>query len=208
MVVGLSMTPEIWASSIPLGERDQRVLAGAALTANLVVRLRCGTHAPDAQHARLSWSGSPSPHLSCWRRTRRWRLPQDARRLHHRDRRRTRPPALPSTPPRTVGPAAGQKWPSGDAAGAALSKLTAGHEVVCRAPARDPMPDTCGSASPYPGFHAAVCSGPDYSTEAQDTRATRRGMSGAGPFRRALGLAARAPLTEKRRCWSTSGSAS
>jgi endonuclease YncB( thermonuclease family) len=32
---------------------------------------------------------------------------------------------------------AGQEWPCGEAAGAALSKLTAGHEVICRAAARD-----------------------------------------------------------------------
>ncbi len=33
--------------------------------------------------------------------------------------------------------AAGQEWPCGDAAGAALAKLTADLEVLCRAPARD-----------------------------------------------------------------------
>lgn len=46
---------------------------------------------------------------------------------------------------------AGQEWPCGDASGAALSKLTAGKEVICRVPAYDRyrrLPGTCSVGGP------------------------------------------------------------
>jgi endonuclease YncB( thermonuclease family) len=87
--------------------------------------------------------------------------------------------------------AAGQDWPCGDAAGAALSKLTAGHEVVCRAPARDRyrrLLGTCfvdelnlnaemvrlGYALPW--IPRGGVPGPDYGSEAKEARAAHRGM--------------------------------
>jgi endonuclease YncB( thermonuclease family) len=87
--------------------------------------------------------------------------------------------------------AAGQEWPCGDAAGTALSKLTAEHEVVCRAPARDRyrrLLGTCfvgdlnlnaemvrlGYALPW--IPRGGVPGPDYGAEAKEARSARRGM--------------------------------
>ena len=157
-----------------------------------------------------SWSGSRSRHLSCWRRTRWCAAPPGCSTATPSWSPANTSASLPSTRPRTsqTCQAAGQEWPCGDAAGTALSKLTADHEVVCRAPARDRYRRLLGTCFvgelnlnaemvrlgyALPGFHAAAC--PARTTAPRPRKPAPRAGHVARPVRRALGLAARAALT-------------